>query len=179
MVPNALVNANVWGDRDTWRASVENGGDPDGAAARTDTYSGFSALNAVPSVLDDIDRDSIGALVEFSLGQDITNPNGYLGVAGLPVPGRAGDGRATLSFFIPQNASGVQGLGFSDVTYVVQAADLLGTWTTIAAKTFSATWSGTATVGAPSGGYVPITITDTAPLGRPPRFLRLQVNWTP
>ena len=179
VVPNALVKANVWGDRDTWAASVENGGNPAGTTARTDTYSGFSALNAVPSVLDDLDRDSIGALLEFSLGQDITNPNGYFGVAGLPVPGRAGDGRATLSFFIPQNASGVQGLGFSDVTYVVQAADLLGTWTTIATKTFSAAWSGTATVGAPSGGNVPVTITDLALPGLPPRFLRLQVNWTP
>ena len=178
VVPNALVNANVWGDRDTWLASATNGGNPCGVGARTDTYSGFSVLNTVQAVTDDIDRDSIGALMEFSLGQDITNPNGYLGVAGLPIPGRAG-GVATLSFFVPQVAGAVQSHGYSDLTYRVQAADLLGTWTTIATKTYTAAWTGSATVGAPSGGYVPVTITDLAPLGTPPRYLRLQMSWTP
>ena len=173
------MNANVWGDRDTWLASATNGGNPCGIGARTDTYSGFSVLNLVQAVTEDIDRDSIGALMEFSLGQDITNPTGYFGVAGLPILGRAGDGRATLSFFVPQVAGAVQSHGYSDLTYIVQAANVLGTWTTLATKTFSAPWTGTTAVGAPSGGYVPITITDVAPLGLPPRYLRLQVSWTP
>ena len=36
-----------------------------------------------------------------------------------------------------------------------------------------------AVVGAPGGGYVPVTITDTVPGGGALRYLRLQVNWTP
>ncbi len=181
VVTNALVKANVWGDRDTWGASAINGGNPGGVTATLLTYSGFSARNAVQTVLEDIDRDSIGALMEFSLGQDITNPNGGYGVAGLPRLGLALDGRATLNFLVPENAGAVQAHGFPDVTYNVQGADVLGIWTTIATKTYGNVWSGTgsANVGAANGGYVPVTISDLAPHGTPPRYLRLQVNWTP
>ncbi len=180
-VPNPLLRAGVWGDRGTWATSLVNGGDPGGVLATLLTYSGFSARNAVQTVLEDIDRDSIGALMEFSLGQDITNPNGGNGVAGLPLLSRAGDGRATLSFLVPENAAAVQNHGYADLTYRVQAADILGTWTTIATKTYTTAWSasGTVNVGAASGGYVPVTIGDLAPLAVPPRWLRLQMSWTP
>jgi hypothetical protein len=145
------------------------------------TFSGWSALHDVNSVSDDGDKDGVAALTEFSLGMSNEDPNGANGAAGLPQAGFAPDGRVKLSFFVPQNAAAVQGHGFADVTYRVQVASILGSWNTIATKTFAAAWSGTgtATVGPASGGYVPVTITDPGAPGTLPRYLRLQLMWTP
>jgi len=180
VVPNPLVNANIWGDKDTWVASGI-GGNPDGASPTSLTFSGWSALHGVNSVSDDGDKDGAAALIEFELGMSNENPNGANGQAGLPAIGRAPDGRATLSFLVPENAAAVQNHGFADVIYNVQAASAVGGWTTIATKSFGASWSGagTATVGGASGGFVPVTITDTAAPGTPQRFLRLQAVWVP
>ncbi|HZJ15856.1 MAG TPA: lamin tail domain-containing protein, partial [Chthoniobacteraceae bacterium] len=180
VVPNPLVNANIWGDKDTWVASGI-GGNPDGASPTSLTFSGWSALHGVNSVSDDGDKDGAAALIEFELGMSNENPNGANGQAGLPAIGRAPDGRATLSFLVPENAAAVQNHGFADVIYNVQAASAVGGWTTVATKSFGASWSGagTATVGGASGGFVPVTITDTAAPGTPQRFLRLQAVWVP
>jgi hypothetical protein len=171
--------AGKWGDRDTWQPSAQDGGNPAGATATPLTFSGWSALHIVQSVTSDDDFDGVAALAEFSLGMSNESPNGDDGQAGLPVAGRAPDGRATVSFLVPENAAAAQSHGFADVVYNVQATNALGGWTTIATKTFGASWSGvgTATVGPASGGFVPVTITDASVTAQ--RFLRLQLAWTP
>ena len=181
VVPNPLLAADQWGDRSTWRASASNGGDPDGQLALATTYAGWSALHAVQSVTEDADKDGVPALVEFALGMTNEDTNGRQGAGGLPVPSRAADGRLRLTFSVPANADDVQGHGFADIVYRVQAADTLGNWTTIATKTFGAAWVGTGTtnVGTPSGGLVPVTVTDPAPAGAAPRFVRLQITAQP
>jgi hypothetical protein len=132
-------------------------------------------------VSDDADKDGIPALAEFALGMSNEDPNTGNGQAGLPVASIAPDGRLQLTFLVPANAGAVQGHGFADVIYRVQAADMPGIWTTIATKTFSANWSGpgTAIVGAESGGFVPVTTADSVAAGSAQRFLRLQVTWVP
>jgi len=63
----------------------------------------------------------------------------------------------------------------------VQASSDLVNWTTIATKTLNAGWSGSGiTLGAPSGGFQPVTVEDSVPLGsQPRRLLRLQLTWVP
>jgi hypothetical protein len=166
--------AQLWSDKDTWSASAL-GGTPAGAGARTDTFSGWMTLNGVNAVSDDNDRDGVAALVEAALGMNPNNANGGHGIAGTPVAGTG----STYTFLVPENASAVQGHGVTDLVYSVQSrSDIAtGTWTTIANKTFSSAWTGTVNVGAASGGFIPVTVTD--PAGGSQRFFRLQITWAP
>lgn len=178
-ITNPALPAALWEEKDTWSAS-SSGGTPGGGLPRTDTFIGWMAGNGVLAVTDDRDRDTAASLVEFILGMDPNDGTGTHGIAGLPAGGTAVNGRATLSFLVPVNASAAQGHGFLDATIVVQAASApQGPWTTIATKTMGANWSGTgtATVGSPAGEFVPVTIQDSAAPGVK-RFLRLGATWT-
>ena len=44
---NPLIAASQFGDRDTWRASADAGGNPGGATVRSDTYSGWTVVYGV------------------------------------------------------------------------------------------------------------------------------------
>ena len=100
---------------------------------------------------------------------------GRRAVAGAPV---ATSG-SSYTFLVPVNAGAAQGHGVTDLVYNVQSrADIAtGAWASIAAKSFTTSWSGTVSVGAPVSGFVPVTVTD--PAGGAQRFFRLQVLWVP
>ena len=179
VVLNPLVRAGVWGDKDTWSASLGNGGDPDGTGPLSTTYSGWSALHAIFSVIEDRDKDGVHAFTEFGFGESDpdTESSGILpGVAVTPT------GHAMLQLDLPVNAAAAQSHGMAETVYEVQASDDLLTWTTIATKSPAAAWSGTATVtiGAAVGGFVPVNVEDMiAAPGQLKRFLRVQLNWVP
>ena len=181
VIGNPLAKAGDWNDRNTWQPSAVNGGNPGGVIAVINTYSGWSALYAAETVGDDRDADGVPALVEFGLGMSSENGNGPDGRAGLPTPGIGPNGRAQIALLLPADAGAVQGHGFADVRYQIQAADAVGTWTTIATKSFGSAWTGSATVnvGTASGGYLPVTVTDSALPTNANRFLRLLVTWLP
>jgi hypothetical protein len=176
-VSNPLVKASLWGDRETWLAS-ELGGSPNGILARSDNYTGWSALHGAVTVTADNDRDGVPALVEFGLGMNPENPNGGNGKAGAPIAIRGPQGRVALYFLVPQNAAATQGLGMLEALYTVEASNDLATWSPIASKSFTTSWSGAGsiTLGTPSGSFIPVTVEDAA--GAPSqRYLRLQMNW--
>ena len=166
--------AQLWSDKDTWLASAL-GGNPAGASARTDTFSGWMTLNGVNTTIDDTDRDGLVALIECALGSNPQNGNGGHGIAGAPAAGAG----STYTFLVPQNAGAAQGHGVTDLQYVVQSRpDLIaGAWTTIATKTYAANWTGTVNIGAPISGFIPVTVTD--PSGGAQRFFHLTINWAP
>jgi hypothetical protein len=181
MVVDPLVLAREWGQRGTWTATV-SGGNPAGFGARTDTYSGWSALHGAVTVTSDGDRDGVPALVEFALGMNPQSPNDGDGRAGAPLVVAGVNGRAALQFLVPQNAAAAQGHGLAEATYRVQASSDLTNWTTIATKTLTTAWSGVGgvTLGTATGGFLPVTVEDTTPLGsQPRRALRLQITWVP
>jgi hypothetical protein len=176
-VSNPLVKASLWGDRETWLAS-ELGGSPNGILARSDNYTGWSALHGAVTVTDDTDRDGVPALVEFGLAMNPENPNGGNGKAGAPIAIRGPQGRVALYFLVPQNAAATQGLGMLEAVYTVEASNDLATWNPIATKSFTTSWSGAGsiTLGSPSGSFIPVTVEDAASAS-PQRYLRLQMNW--
>jgi hypothetical protein len=182
LVFDPTVKAQLWDERETWRPSVQLGGAPGGATARTDTYSGWSAFYGAVTVNDDFDRDGILALTEYSLGMNPTSPNGGDGRAGSPVVFRTGNDRIALNFLVPTNPSAPQGHGQAEVIYRVLASTDLANWTIIATKAPGSAWTGAGavTIGAPIGNYLPITIEDTEVIpAQTRRFLRLQTTWTP
>jgi hypothetical protein len=170
--------ARDWEERETWGVS-NLGGNPAGASARTDTFSGWMTLNHALTAAQDDDNDSIAALVEFGLGMNPASALGLDGPLGLPVVSLTAGGQLQLDFDVPQNPAAASGHGFEDTVIRVDASNDLSTWTNIASKTLAAPWTGSVVVGAPAGGYVPVTVTDsTAPAGGK-RFLRLRVEWLP
>jgi hypothetical protein len=176
------VKARLWDEQETWGPSPQLGGAPGGFLARTDTYSGFSAFYGAVNVTDDLDRDGLGALVEYCLGMDPTSPNGGDGRAGSPGILGTANGRAALNFWVPTNATAPQGHGQAEATYRIQASNDLFNWSNIATKAPGSAWTGAAgvSIGAPSGGYLPVTVEDTELISEQPRrYLRLQVGWTP
>jgi hypothetical protein len=181
LVFDPTVKAQLWDERETWIASPQLGGMPGGAIARTDTYSGWSAFYGAVTVNDDMDRDGIGALTEYSLGMNPTSPNGGDGRAGSPTVSRTGNDKLALNFWVPTTAA-PQGHGQAEVTYRVQASNDLFNWTNLSTKAPNGSWSGSGvvTIGNPVGNYLPITIEDTEQItGQTRRFLRLQSSWTP
>ncbi len=170
-----ITKASLWGDKDTWTATAL-GGSPMGAAVRTDTFSGWMTLNGVNAIGDDADHDGVLALVECALGMNPNNPSGGHGAAGVPAVGGAG---SSYTFLVPESAVAAQGHGVADLVYTVQGRSDLsaGTWATIATKSFGTNWTGTVNIGAPSDGFVPVTVTDTT--GGTQRFFRLQIAWAP
>jgi hypothetical protein len=182
LVFDPTVKARLWDEQETWRPTPQLGGIPGGALARTDTYSGWSAFYGAVTVTDDLDRDGLGALVEYSLGMNPTSPNGGDGRAGSPALVSTVNGRAALTFWVPTSATAPQGHGQAELTYRVQASGNLFDWAVIATKTPSTAWTGAAAVsiGAPVGGYVPVTVEDVELISeQSKRYLRLLVGWTP
>ena len=182
LVFDPAVKARLWDEKETWRPSLQLGGSPGGFVARTDTYSGWSAFYGAVTVNDDLDRDGLGALVEYSLGMNPTSPNGGDGRAGSPTVVRTGDGKAALNFWVPTNATAPQGHGQAEVTYRVQASSDLFNWNNIATKAPGASWTGVGAVsiGSAVGNFLPITVEDPDLIsGQPRKFLRLQTSWTP
>lgn len=69
----------------------------------------------------------------------------------------------------------------TDVTYVVQASDDLGSWTSVASKTGTGAWiwlgSGTSHIVTSGSGPVSVKVGDLVPAsGNPIRTMRLKVN---
>ncbi len=180
IVANPLLKAALWGDKDTWAASTTNGGDPNGAGVPPlGLYADWSVVNGVLTATADGDKDGVAGLVEFGLGMNPASATGGDGAAGLPGVALGGTGRVQLRFLVPTNADATQVHGMPELTYTVLASGDLVTWTPIATKTFPTTWTGsaTATIGTPAGGFTPVTVEDV--VSGAPRFLRLQVTWTP
>ncbi len=180
VVANPLLAAGLWGDRDTWMASTGLGGNPGGAALRTDTFSGWSASMGVNDPLDDGDKDGVVGIIEFGLGMNPNDPNNLDGAAGVLSYLVNASGHGELQFQVPSNPAAVQVHGWEQVDYAVQARDLDGSWETIATKSLTTPWAGTGsiTIGAPLGGKVPITVTDPGAVDAP-RLMRLQVIFVP
>jgi hypothetical protein len=180
VVPNPLVPANQWSDRDTWLASARDGGDPDGVIATPQTYIPWAAFFNVPSVASDNDQDGVAALVEFTLGMNPTTGVGADGARGLPTTTLGTDGRLSLHMLIPENMSAVQLHGRPEITYTVQASDDLATWTTVATKTPTTPWTGpgTVTVGSSVNGLVPVTVRDVGSVSSR-RYMHLQLIYSP
>lgn len=141
-------------------------------------YADWSVTYGVSGPAFDGDFDGVGALVEFGLGMNPASGLGGDGAAGVPAPAMNA-GHVQLSFLAPTSAAATQLHGMPEPTCTVLASSDLATWSSIATKTFATAWSGAATVstGTPSGGFTPVTVEDAATGG--PRFLRLQVTWTP
>ena len=181
---STTTRPNAFGDRDSWTASAAEGGTPGGLSIvlPTDYASWLTFHGTVDGV--DADTDGLTSLVEYGLG---LNPNSS-------APGQGADHkpqgvldpqrRLDLTFQLPVNLAAPGGSGRTDVTYVVQGRDELdsGAWIDLSTKSPSVDWAGaaTVTVGASSGGFVPVTVQDV--LGaddRPRRYLRLTLQWTP
>ena len=180
VIADPLAPANVWGDRDSWRASAETGGNPGGASARIDTFSSWSAFYSVPSSDSDQDYDGVLAFAEYALAMDPTNPNSGEGRAGTPQVLPGPNGRVRFLFDLPASGAAAQGHGVAEVVYHVQASEDLATWATIATKSFSSAWSGaaTVTVGPASNGFLPVSVEDVANSSGA-RYLRLQMVFAP
>lgn len=179
VVPNPLVAAGVYGDRDTWLASTNNGGDPAGAMLPPlGIYADWAATFAIPNGTYDGDKDGVPALVEFGLG---LSPAGGLDIdpVAVQVISVTFDGRLELHLLLPENALATQQHGMSELVYTVQASSDLASWTTVATKSFTTAWSGagTVTVGSAAGGLVPVTVTDDAAAVN--RYVRLMVSSAP
>ena len=134
---------------------------------------GTNANNSQASDLADPDNDGIPNLMEFALGSD---PN---------APGTEG----TISASLIANGLRLQlrrNTSATNLTYVVQTAETLDTWSNLMTWTAATGWQPniagpTAVESAPIGSapdaYVVVTLTDPAPLTpAPTRFYRLQVH---
>ncbi len=176
VVGNLLLPAIQWGDRATWLASASNGGDPDGAIIPPfGTFADWTAHFASGIATADIDRDGIPALIEFALGLDPSTP----ATIGIPTVTVAADGHLELHIAIPASTLATQLHGLPEITYTVEATGDFAAWTTIATKTHTTPWTGTATVTIDPavGGVVPVTVRD--PALSTSRYLRLRAGWTP
>jgi hypothetical protein len=149
--------------------TVPTGGFPN-VTAEPASWRPWLAWHAVASGSDE-DGDGLDAFAEFALGTDPRAANSVPQQSGTP---------AGLIVSLPQNGGGY---GRPEVTYTVEVSDGLSSpeWTVLAVKAPSAAWTGAGTVveGAPSGGRVPVTVLDTPGAGRPRRFLRMVMSWTP
>jgi len=142
-------------------------------------FAAWSSYYNVSGAASDGDTDGMVALMEYGLGTNPNSAGGRDGVASLPKIALAADGRLEIQFDVRQVTTAVQGHGLPDLRYTVEASGDLSAWTTIATKTYSAAWSGpaTVTVGNPNAGFVPITVHDVG--GTSQRFLRLRVALVP
>lgn len=141
-------------------------------------FAAWMTFYNVPNASSDGDSDGLAALLEYALG---TNPNrsaGRDGAAALPKGLLAANG-LEIAFDVRENAGAADGHGLPDLTYTVEASNDLSTWTTIATKNFSASWSGPAavTVGNPNNGFVRVNVHDAGGTSR--RFVRLRVTLNP
>ena len=129
----------------------------------------------------DFDGDGVSNLIEYALGSDPTLTNGADGPASLPtalvgdsISGLLSD-RLSLSFNLDNPNP-------SDVTYVIEASDDLGTWTTVASKTGTASWTwlggGTSRIVISGTSPVSVKIGDIVPAdaANPKRMMRLKVS---
>lgn len=180
VIGNPLARASLWGDSGTWVASASNGGDPDGVTiAAPDHFPAWLTYYGLTDAQSDTDRDGISALLEYALGMNPTRSADLDGAARLPRAAVAADGHLELQFELLENLGAAQLHGPIDLIYTVEASNDLTTWAVIATKNFSAGWSAPATVtlGNSVGGFVPVTVLDTAGTDR--RFLRLRASLVP
>lgn len=132
----------------------------------------------ITSETSDPDGDGVLPVMEFALGRfpvaDLKSTVPDIGPAAL-VQG----GNGLLLFQLPWNAAASWNCGLPGVTYHIQAGSDLAGWTTLATKTWVADWTGPAVVtpGPARAGYLPLTLTDPAPVGSAPRYYRLAVEW--
>ena len=127
----------------------------------------------------DYDDDGIQNLVEYALGTNPTLGTSSHGPAALPVS-LVGDADALLSDRLALSFN-IANPNPTDITYLVQATDNLGTWTNIASKSGAGSWTWLA--GGPSHivtsgtGPVSVKVGDSVPSsGNPRRMMRLTVS---
>ena len=127
-------------------------------------------------LLSDDDGDGLSTLAEIALGRDPSSPDAG---GNLPSPATSGTGQPGMAIQVPVNDSAFGGYGADQVTYIVSASDDLTTWTTVATKTPTAAWTGSATVDVetPRDGLVRIGV--FAPALEHRRFMRLNLVHTP
>jgi hypothetical protein len=178
IVVNSGLNAGLWGDKDTWSYSASPFGDPDSfSIAPPDHFIPWLTYYSLSSVDEDTDRDGMKPATEYGLGSNPKDAGPANGAPVAPSIERSPDGGLRLLFEAPFNPAVAQNHGPADLAYVVEASTNLTTWQPVATKLPNANWSGTSTVtvGAPTNGLVPVTVSLSAPLGDV-RFLRLRTT---
>jgi hypothetical protein len=130
----------------------------------------------------DFDADGMANLLEYSLGSSPSSSSGTNGPAVLPdAVIVTGDpllnGRMTLQLDLPHPTA-------ADLIHIVEAASSPnGTWSPLATKTGTGSWTWNAggssriVVGTPAAGRVVVKVGDSLTIaGNPRRFLRLRVS---
>jgi hypothetical protein len=128
----------------------------------------------------DHDGDGVDNLIEYALGRSPVSGNGNDGPASLPQAVVTAsepvlEGRLVLQASVPEPSP-------TDVVHVVEASSsLTGSWTTLATKTGSGSWTwnagGTSRIvsSAPSGGRVTVKVGDSVTIAAEAhRFLRVR-----
>ncbi len=127
----------------------------------------------------DFDNDTVENLVEYALGTSPTVGSGANGPAALPTS-LLGDPDALLSDRLALSFS-IANPNPTDITYLVQATDNLGTWTDVARKVSAGAWTwlggGTSHIVLDGTGPVSVKVGDVVPSsGNPRRLMRLTVS---
>ena len=151
-IVDPLVPRNAYGDKSSWEASVNVGGSPGGNTAVFNFASWQTALSA-PGANNDPEKDGLENLLEYALALDPKSSD--TSKAQITASFDAANTHMEGTFSLPVVCP-------ADVRYVVEVGSQLTGWTSIATKTGTGTWSGTATVttSAPSGSRVTVVVTD-------------------
>jgi hypothetical protein len=122
----------------------------------------------------DDDHDGLTSLAEYALGTDPLDARSTRSTDLLPRTGRDPDGSIRFTFALPASTGAA---GRPDILVTVESAanPASGPWTTIASKSGTAAWTGTATVttGPAEGGFVPVSVR-VVPPATGNLFLRLK-----
>jgi len=168
---NTFITA---GDSGSIRQSAAIPPSTNGYIAWRDTF--FPDHGTLTTLTADGDSDGLKNFFEYALATSPTN--GAEGSSVAPQAILSTDplltGRICARFTLPEPAR-------ADVRYIVEAADLLGTWTPLATKVGTGSWiwnpGGTSRVvlGTPAAGKVLVTVGDSQPMSAASkRFIRLR-----
>ena len=142
------------------------------------TYFGTLDTTGAYAADADYNHDGVANLVKYALGINPTANAGSAGVAALPAKVMQDadpllSDRLALGFSLPNPNP-------TDITYVVQASNDLGTWTDVASKTGAGAWTwlagGDPHIVTSGSGPVTVKVGDIVPAnGNPHRMMRLKV----
>jgi hypothetical protein len=179
MIVSPNIPVGDLGDKASWTVGPEFAGTPDGfVITNPSDYIAWLGYHETGDG-DDEDFDGFDSLAEYGLKLLPGSPDQTNGASAAPSVTTDVDGKMVFSFLLPVNALAAGGLGRSDVVYFVESSETLeeGEWSELATKEASLPWvgSGTVTMGAAAGGYVPVTVRDFVPTSaQSRRYIRLR-----